>query len=86
MVARRVRTSAQPEAAPRPDSAVPRPRCVICGALREPTARGPFCSERCKLIDLHRWLGESYRIPLSEDHGHESEDDEGAAEEYACEK
>ena len=28
---------------------------------------GPFCSERCKMIDLGRWLGEEYRIsePLS---------------------
>jgi endogenous inhibitor of DNA gyrase (YacG/DUF329 family) len=27
----------------------------------------PFCSERCKLIDLGNWLGEKYRIsrPLS---------------------
>jgi hypothetical protein len=24
----------------------------------------PFCSERCKLIDLGRWLGERYRIPI----------------------
>jgi hypothetical protein len=24
----------------------------------------PFCSERCKLIDLGRWLGERYRIPV----------------------
>lgn len=23
----------------------------------------PFCSPRCKLIDLGRWLGEEYRIP-----------------------
>lgn len=23
---------------------------------------GPFCSERCKLVDLGRWLGEEYRI------------------------
>jgi endogenous inhibitor of DNA gyrase (YacG/DUF329 family) len=23
----------------------------------------PFCSERCKLIDLSRWLGDEYRIP-----------------------
>jgi endogenous inhibitor of DNA gyrase (YacG/DUF329 family) len=22
----------------------------------------PFCSERCRLIDLGRWLGEDYRI------------------------
>lgn len=23
---------------------------------------GPFCSERCKLVDLGKWLGEEYRI------------------------
>jgi len=23
----------------------------------------PFCSERCKLIDLGQWVGEQYRIP-----------------------
>lgn len=33
-----------------------------------PAARGgedrwfPFCSERCKWVDLGRWLGEAYRI------------------------
>ncbi|MCX8157988.1 MAG: DNA gyrase inhibitor YacG [Verrucomicrobiae bacterium] len=29
---------------------------------------GPFCSERCRLIDLGRWLGEEHRIsePLQE--------------------
>jgi uncharacterized protein len=24
----------------------------------------PFCSERCQLIDLGRWLGEKYQIPV----------------------
>ena len=27
------------------------------------TAAFPFCSERCRLIDLGRWLGEEYRVP-----------------------
>ena len=27
----------------------------------------PFCSERCKLIDLGQWAAESYRIPQDED-------------------
>lgn len=30
----------------------------------------PFCSERCRLIDLGQWLDESYTVPvqkLSED-------------------
>ncbi|MCC7351731.1 MAG: DNA gyrase inhibitor YacG [Phycisphaerales bacterium] len=24
----------------------------------------PFCGERCKMIDLGRWLGEKYQIPV----------------------
>lgn len=27
----------------------------------------PFCSERCKLIDLGQWAAESYRVPTSDD-------------------
>jgi endogenous inhibitor of DNA gyrase (YacG/DUF329 family) len=23
----------------------------------------PFCSRRCRIIDLGRWLGEEYRLP-----------------------
>ena len=23
----------------------------------------PFCSDRCRLLDLGKWLGEEYRIP-----------------------
>ena len=26
----------------------------------------PFCSERCKLIDLGAWAAERYRIPVDE--------------------
>ncbi len=22
----------------------------------------PFCSERCKMVDLHKWFSEEYRI------------------------
>jgi endogenous inhibitor of DNA gyrase (YacG/DUF329 family) len=25
----------------------------------------PFCSERCRLIDLGKWANEEYRIPVS---------------------
>ena len=35
--------------------------CPICGRKAEPRHR-PFCSERCRLIDLGRWLGGNYRI------------------------
>ena len=27
----------------------------------------PFCSERCKLIDLGEWASESYSIPVKND-------------------
>jgi len=40
--------------------------CPTCAkAVRwEPANRyRPFCSERCKLIDLGEWATESYRIP-----------------------
>jgi endogenous inhibitor of DNA gyrase (YacG/DUF329 family) len=37
----------------------------------------PFCSDRCKLIDLGRWLGESYRIvPANVEEGPVDVDDE----------
>ena len=26
----------------------------------------PFCSERCKMIDLGRWASEEYRVPIAE--------------------
>jgi endogenous inhibitor of DNA gyrase (YacG/DUF329 family) len=26
----------------------------------------PFCSERCKLIDLGQWATEKYRVPVEE--------------------
>jgi endogenous inhibitor of DNA gyrase (YacG/DUF329 family) len=45
--------------------------CSICG--RRMVGRSltewpyfPFCSQRCKTIDLGRWLGETYRIPAEE--------------------
>jgi endogenous inhibitor of DNA gyrase (YacG/DUF329 family) len=29
----------------------------------------PFCSERCKLIDLGKWAAEQYRVPTAEKPG-----------------
>jgi len=42
------------------------PRCPVCRRPAAPRGDGsafPFCSPRCKLVDLGRWLGEEYRIP-----------------------
>jgi endogenous inhibitor of DNA gyrase (YacG/DUF329 family) len=40
--------------------------CPHCGRpvpWEDESAYRPFCSERCRLIDLGDWLDESYRIP-----------------------
>ena len=41
---------------------------------------GPFCSSRCKMVDLGKWLGEEYKIsePLRPDHLAEYEEQTGA--------
>jgi endogenous inhibitor of DNA gyrase (YacG/DUF329 family) len=53
----------------RPMSPVKQVACPQCGVRVEWTPASkyrPFCSERCKLIDLGAWASESYRIPLAE--------------------
>ncbi len=40
-------------------------RCPVCGkqfALDAPNVALPFCSDRCKSIDLNRWLNEEYSV------------------------
>lgn len=57
----------------------PKPRlvnCPICGNPAPFTPENryrPFCSERCKLIDLGQWAEEGYRIPERENPGDEQE-------------
>ena len=36
--------------------------CPICGDKTLKQA-APFCSQRCKDVDLNRWLNGSYAIP-----------------------
>jgi len=36
--------------------------CPICGKPAS-DASTPFCSERCRDVDLNRWLSGSYAIP-----------------------
>ncbi len=47
-------------------------RCPICQKSFDPdeSRAMPFCSERCKLIDLGRWVDEKYGLP------YEPEEDE----------
>ncbi len=41
-------------------------KCPICGKPTDPAFR-PFCSRRCREVDLSRWLSGRYAIPAAED-------------------
>jgi endogenous inhibitor of DNA gyrase (YacG/DUF329 family) len=47
-------------------------RCAHCRQQTVAPEWRPFCSERCKLLDLGNWIGERYRVPTestaAEDH------------------
>ncbi len=45
-------------------------QCPTCGAPVEwnaATPTRPFCSDRCKLIDLGAWAAEEHKIPVGPD-------------------
>ena len=45
-------------------------KCPNCGKPVPWTPESPyrpFCSERCKTLDLGAWASESYRIPVEEE-------------------
>jgi endogenous inhibitor of DNA gyrase (YacG/DUF329 family) len=48
---------AQPVRAARP--------CPNCGKMSV-AASYPFCSKRCRMVDLNRWLSGAYAIPMVE--------------------
>jgi endogenous inhibitor of DNA gyrase (YacG/DUF329 family) len=62
--------------------------CPICHKMIEWEGNRfrPFCSERCKLIDLGHWAAESYRVPSKSEEEEESpsanpaEEDEEASQ------
>lgn len=46
------------------------PRCPTCDMLVDVNASRkqlPFCSDRCRLIDLGRWLKEEHTLPCEAD-------------------
>jgi uncharacterized protein len=52
------------------------PRCPTCDMTVNTTANSkfmPFCSERCQLIDLGRWLSEEIAIPVDRDDDNQDE-------------
>ncbi|HEX5473739.1 MAG TPA: DNA gyrase inhibitor YacG [Vicinamibacterales bacterium] len=59
------------------------PVCVYCRRRPVDPRWQPFCSDRCKLADLGRWLSGDYRVPADDrpvdedepdDHGHPEPD------------
>lgn len=54
--------------------------CPICGEEVTPRSANkafPFCSARCKSIDLGKWLTEEYRVPATPDEAGEGGAEEG---------
>jgi endogenous inhibitor of DNA gyrase (YacG/DUF329 family) len=52
------------------------PACPICQrtvAPRSTNAAFPFCSARCKQVDLGAWLDEAYRMPGDPELGDDTE-------------
>ncbi len=45
----------------------PCPRCSKPASLDAANSWRPFCSERCKMIDLGKWAAEEYAIPAQEE-------------------
>jgi len=46
---------------------VSRPTCGKSAPWTPDNKWRPFCSRRCKLIDLGAWAEEKYRVPVVED-------------------
>jgi uncharacterized protein len=49
-----------------PVKTVPCPRCGRAAVFGPDNKWRPFCSERCRIIDLGAWAAESYRVPVED--------------------
>ena len=49
------------------------PHCGKGSVWTQANPYRPFCSERCKLIDLGQWASEAYRIPTAQPEPDQSE-------------
>jgi hypothetical protein len=52
-----------------PPRSVACPRCGAPVAWVPENAFRPFCSERCRMIDLGAWATEQYRVPAEPERG-----------------
>jgi uncharacterized protein len=51
---------------------VPCPRCGRPAPFTPQNKWRPFCSERCRTIDLGQWASENYRVAADEKPGDEA--------------
>jgi len=54
-------------------------RCPICKTPVDSSPQNryrPFCSERCRMVDLGTWAGEGYRVPGKQTEDREHPDDD----------
>jgi uncharacterized protein len=63
-------------------------KCPICKTEVDEATAGqkgslfPFCSDRCRMIDLARWLDGKYQIPVTPDDESHGEATQGAFDEH----
>ncbi|WP_026501355.1 DNA gyrase inhibitor YacG [Bartonella vinsonii] len=57
-----LQTLTEPDLAPETSLMRPPRPCPICGQRAQQNAY-PFCSTRCRAIDLNRWLSGAYILP-----------------------
>jgi endogenous inhibitor of DNA gyrase (YacG/DUF329 family) len=62
-----------------PDDNPALPRATPCPICGKPAAQGhrPFCSKRCRDIDLGRWLRGVYRVETDEGLPEDDQEDTG---------
>ena len=69
-----------------PDSRDPMSTPRACPTCKKPVAPRsenpgfPFCSMRCRQVDLGRWLGEEFRLPSQESAEQAAEDSPGGTD------
>jgi hypothetical protein len=53
------------------------PNCNQATTLGSDNTWRPFCSERCKLLDLGEWFGERYTVAVDNPEGDLAQDEDG---------
>ncbi|GKX36256.1 MAG: hypothetical protein MnENMB40S_38740 [Rhizobiaceae bacterium MnEN-MB40S] len=61
------------------DNVEPLRKTVPCPECGRDSSRAhyPFCSDRCRNVDLNRWLTGSYAIPVTEEEENQEPEDNG---------